>query len=147
MLFKNIMELPDDVVCLIREFSRPLKRRYVGDAVKTYMKDGVFGIYDIDALLRHVIEAFCHHNGYDEDTVVIEKKDEWILHFPTFVDEYRMDDAYIYFSLEELLVWDCDDFESKMKMSHTQYYLLKDKIIHTELLNDNNKLVSIIKYN
>jgi predicted nucleic-acid-binding Zn-ribbon protein len=118
------MEFPDDVLALIREFSRPLKRRIISNY---WVGQGLDGI---DEMVDQVFEVFkkefwdyavmCnHHCEYSE----------WYIYRDDDLDEIK-----VYFTETQLLEW---NGEFKVGFFEEDIMSLeRDTIMYKQLLQD-----------
>ena len=138
------MEFPDDVLALIREYSRPLPRREVSkywrDKNKEMYKSAIINNtkkinYDLDMMAQIVFEQY----KKDESEYAVLRTYDW--GWKIFQD-YNDDDEYdadfielkVVFNKTKLLKWD-GEFEYKNGYCDGMRPLGKDTILYKQLLN------------
>jgi len=120
------MEFPDDVLSLIREYSRPLKRR----TISSFWVEKK--INNIDKMVERVIEEFIDTFFYDIYPVPIPYCETFGINTIWIIG---LDDYCAIFNEKDLFEW-VGDFEFLRCGTYDEYGLEKDDIMYKQLLQD-----------
>jgi hypothetical protein len=121
------MEFPDDVLSLIREYSRPLKRR----TISSFWVEQK--INNIDKMIERVKEIFIDNFFYDEYPVPIPNCDTFGINTIWIIG---LGDYCAIFKEKDLFEW-VGDFEFlRCGSAYDEYGLEKDDIMYKQFYND-----------
>jgi len=112
------MELPDDIISIIREYSKPLNRRIISN----YWQNQ--GVEYVDEMASIVLREF--KEGHDDEALLRKCSDGWVI--------YDECDNILRFNETQLLEWSGEfNYEDDVCDS---YILCKDDIMYKQLLNN-----------
>ena len=118
------MELPDDILSIIHEFSYPLKRRKISN----YWIGQ--GIEHIDEMASIVFYEFI--KGHIDQGIITKKLNEW--HIYEIYEEENDKELVLRFNERELLEWS-GEFNYEDDIGDF-YILCKDEFMYKQLLNN-----------
>jgi len=147
------MELPDDVLAIIKEYARPLNRFIVSGEWLEFVSNhpNLFGMlrvvrnrfaYEISRTIKIVLELEDDDDTYDDLDIDTDdyEIDDGYYHFTADIYDDMDSTYYLRFSVEELYHWNTDDFVEDA----FDWGLCKSENIMTQLSTDSGKVVKLI---
>jgi hypothetical protein len=145
------MELPNDVLSIIKEYARPLNQRLISREWLDFIGGNILNklnvvryafAYEINRTIKIILNLEDDDDTYEDleiDTGDYET-DDGHYHFIANIWDDMDTTYYLSFSLEDLYLWDTDSFDEDA----FYWGLCKSEYIMTQFSNDSGKVVKVI---
>jgi hypothetical protein len=150
------MELPVDVLTIISEFSKPLKRRLISQEWYEYARKKDM-LEAVDDWLEQTLDDMIHSTwGGFRFGVDLQIMDNFDIHFQenddnfeykiSFMKDGETEDEFIYlrFDIGELYEWDTTEYSTSRE--GYSWHLCPSENFATQFINDNGRVVNTKKF-